>query len=59
MDAKKEAKTLGVNFDLRNDFKSQYECVWDKITDINIKLKSIKLSQKNVIKQCNHFIVPR
>ena len=52
-------KTLGAYFDLRNSFTSHFECVWDKLNDISVKLQNIKFNQNNVIKHCNHFIIPK
>ena len=51
--------TLGTHFDLKNSFASHFECAWDKLTNISMKLQSIKFNQQNAIKHCNYFIAPK
>ena len=50
---------LGAYFDLRNAFTSHFECIWDKLNDISVKLQNIKFNQTNAIKCYNHFIIPK
>ena len=59
LDITSVVKTLGVHFDLQNNFTSQYECMWNKLEDISIKLKGIAFDQTNAIKHYNRFIMPR